>query len=370
MPLHKRIAAILAAIGIAMSLSAQQGDPKSMSDQDSPLVSKLSVETRFGWQMSHKDDHIDHDNTGFRGKFINLRLDGKIYRNFTYSWRQRLNRLTTQNFWDATDWLEIKYSPTPSLSISAGKQVVAIGGYEYDHAPIDLYNCSDFWQYIDCYQLGLSVAYQLGKDDKLMLQVCNSPMRRTAFLQPDGTIGIGHLGNNTYGISLIWYGSHGWYETMFSANAFQLTNGRWINYLALGNKFTFCKAAYIELDYTNRASDASGFFNDQTIAAKLNIQPHHTTQISFKYTYDRNKDNYDDIYVLPGTSLHSISGAVEVNPIKKYPSALRLYTAAGYSCGKAMNPSAGLADRHATLQIGAKVDIDVLNGIKLLIRKK
>lgn len=370
MSLYKRISATLTALSVAIALSAQQGDPKSMSEQDSPLVSKLSIETRFGWQMTHKDNHIDHDGTGFRGKFVNLRLDGRIYRNFTYSWRQRLNRLTTQNFWDATDWIEVKYSPTPSLCISAGKQVVAIGGYEYDHAPINLYNCSEFWQYIDCYQIGLSIAYNVSKQDKLLLQVCNSPMRRTEFLQPDGSIGIGRLGNNTYGISLMWYGSHGWFETIYSANAFQLTNGRWINYLALGNKFVFCKAAFLELDYTNRASDACGFLNDQTVAAKLNVKPHRTTELSVKYSYDRNKDNTDDIYVLPGTSLHSVSGAVEVYPIKKYPEALRLYVAAGYSWGDAMNPSVGLADKLATLQIGAKVDIDVLTGIRYFVRKK
>ncbi len=29
--------------------------------------------------------------------------------------------------------------------VQGGKEVVAIGGFEYDRAPIDLYSCSVFW---------------------------------------------------------------------------------------------------------------------------------------------------------------------------------------------------------------------------------
>lgn len=56
--------------------------------------------------------------------------------------RHRLNKKNNDaSFFDATDWLYLAYRKD-NWELSAGKQVVAIGGYEYDAAPIDLYFCS------------------------------------------------------------------------------------------------------------------------------------------------------------------------------------------------------------------------------------
>lgn len=345
-------------------LMAQQDDPKDEIEADGPWLSRLEIETRFGWNMNRYGG-INQEGTGFRGEFVNLRLEGKIYNGLTYSWKQRLNKNTSQTFWDATDWLEIKYTPNDYVAISAGKQVVAIGGWEYDRSPIDLYLSSEYWQYINCYQLGFSIAVNASRNDRLVFQLCNSPMRT-------------YIGDNsTVGLSLMWYGKHDWYHSIFSANAFQTTGGRWINYLCFGNKFLFSKNAFLELDYVNRASSNQSFwFKDCTVVAEASVKPHSMVRLFGKYTFDTNDTDTDaDVYVENGTRLHTASMGVEYSPIRKYPDALRLHAAGGYVWGRmapqenSAHPFSGLHNDCVKLYIGAKVNLDVLHGIKHIIKK-
>jgi hypothetical protein len=84
-------------------------------------------------------------NSGFRGKYLNVLLSGDIGKHWSYSYRQRLNKAhANQSFFDATDWIHLTYTLNKHWSFNAGKQVVGIGGYEYDRAPIDLYFCSEY----------------------------------------------------------------------------------------------------------------------------------------------------------------------------------------------------------------------------------
>ena len=116
--------------------------------QDNGL--RLQAETRIDYsgEQLKSDDY----KAGFYGRYLNVILSGTIGDKFSYAYRQRLNKAhADQSFFDATDWLYLNYAPSSNWQFSAGKQVVAIGGYEYDRAPIDLYFCSEFWNNIACY---------------------------------------------------------------------------------------------------------------------------------------------------------------------------------------------------------------------------
>lgn len=326
-----------------------------------PEVQRFSLESRFGWQMSRTAGVTDEARTGFRGEFINLRLDARLYKGLTFSWRQRLNISSERNFWDSTDWLVLNYAPGAKWKISAGKQVVAIGGYEYDRAPIDLYiNNSEFWNHIGCYQLGASVTYQFTDDHSLLFQFSNSPFRKA----------IGS--NNTYGFSLMWNGKCGMWETIWSINAFQCTRDRWMNFIALGNKFNFIpKRLWLELDFVNRASSGQTFlFKDCSVMTELSGRPLKCMRLFGKYTFDVNNSGTDaDLCVLDGTEMHSVSAGIEYEPFKKYPEVLRLFGSAGYSWGKNTNPGGVMLDDQILVNVGMKVDLDILRGLKWAINK-
>lgn len=351
----------------ACALDMHAADADSLSARgehayEGPEIERFSVETRMGWKMQRTGGVTDDSRTGFRGEYINMYLHARLYKGLSFRWRQRLNITNERNFWDSTDYMMMQYEPNRHWQIAAGKQVVAIGGYEYDRPAIDLYYNTEYWNQIPCFQLGASVAYTFNSGDRLMLQLSNSPFRKA----------IGN--NNTYGLSLMWTGAHGPWETIWSANAFQTTGGRWINYIVLGNRLNLLPEGrlWLEADFINRASSRQTFFfQDCSVAAELSGRPHPAVRLFAKYTYDRNHSGTDaDQCVTDGTEIHGIGGGVEYEPFRRYPNVLRLYGVANYSTGTNANPDGALQDGLVCVNIGIKVNLDILQGLRWALRKR
>lgn len=335
------------------------GLPIFAQNENGPKIDDFYFETRLGYEAVASDGNMVDERSGFKGQYLNMRLDGQIVSGLTFSYRQRLNKNTNQTFFDAMDWVHLDWDVTDRFSLSAGKQVVGIGGYEYDRAPIDLYYNSEFWANIPCYQLGASVAYKVKSSDKLLLQVCNSPFRNV-------------IGNNKYAINLMWYGSHDFWQPIWSVNMLQTSGGNgWINYIALGNKFTFSRKLYLEFDLMNRATSNHTFlFKDWSTMAELSYVPTEGLRCFAKYTYDMNHSGSDaDLTVIDGTEMNLVSAGVEGSPLKNYRKHLRLFAVAGYSWGTNTNPSAYNEDKQLQVQAGVKFRLDVLEGIKKLTKK-
>ena len=138
---------LFTALAVLVSFAAQ--------GQNSSLL-RLDLEARADYMQEFRDETKIDGASGFKGRYLNIRMDGNITDNLSFSYRQRLNKPNKDaSFFDATDWITASYT-IGSWTISGGKQVVGIGGYEYDGAPIDLYFCSEFWNNIACYQFGVS----------------------------------------------------------------------------------------------------------------------------------------------------------------------------------------------------------------------
>lgn len=330
---------------IAVLLCAVYG-AKAQDKGNGFAISQLFVETRMGFQSEWNDGEMNDGATGFKGRYLNFRIDGQIVDGLTFSYRQRLNKNSDATFFDATDWIHVDWKATDRLSLGAGKQVVAIGGYEYDRAPIDLYNCSEFWNNIPCYQLGVSGSYNVSANDQLLLQFCNSPFRYWA-------------GNNTYAVNLMWYGSHGFWETMWSVNMLQYTKNDWINYIALGNRFNLTKGVHLDVDVMNRAAgDQKFLFDDWSLMTELSVQPSEAVRVFGKYTHDENKSGTDaDLLVVDGTNLNMVSAGVEFAPLKKHRDAVRLFATGSYSWGDNANPEGTMLDKQTKLEVGMKIKV-------------
>ncbi|MBO5793678.1 MAG: hypothetical protein J6R11_01170, partial [Bacteroidaceae bacterium] len=59
----------------------------------------------------------------------------------------------------------------------------------------------------------------------------------------------------------------------------------------------------------------------------------------------------------------------EYEPFKKHPEVLRLFAAGGYSWGVNTNPGGAMLDDQVIFNVGAKVNLDVLKGLKWAINK-
>lgn len=297
-----------------------------LSAQDGGELLSLRFEARVDYMQQYIDDVKINDNSGFKGKYLFLRMDGSFADGFSYSFRQRVNRLlVSPSFFDATDWITLSYNYR-NFTFSGGKQVVAVGGYEYDAAPIDLYFCSEYWHNFACFQFGVSAAYTSpSSKDKILFQFCESPFRKAA-LNPEN--------KEMYAYNLIWYGNHGFYNSISSVNFMEYQPGKYINYIVLGNRFTFGKFA-LELDIMNRAVSLKEFLvNDYSIMGKLMWDPLEWMRAFVYITYDRNKTVSGDLCVVPGTDLVHAGAGFEFYPIKNNRN-VRLHLNCSYADGDA-----------------------------------
>ncbi len=324
----------------ASGLSAQENE-----------VLKLGLKTRLDYQQEYLQGNKVNDNSGFKGKYLNLQVDGNIGGGFSYSFRQRLNRLNSdESFFNATDWIHMTYT-AKNWSLSAGKQVVGIGGFEYDTSPIDLYFCSEFWNNIPCYQLGFSGAYTTDdRNDTFTLQFCQSPFRYTINPQKD----------EMFAYNAMWYGSHGFYSSIWSVNMIEYVPGRFINYIALGNRFTFGDF-YLNLDIMNRAVSASEFLGrDMSVMGKLQWSPTERFNVFVKCTHDFNNSEYlGDWCVAPGTSITRAGAGIEYFPIKSSKN-LRLHLNYCYTDGFNTSSTGALKPEQNIIDAGITWDMNLL----------
>lgn len=329
-------------------------------DEYEQQVLRLDIQARVDYQMVRQGEmalgsndytglHIDNAQSGFRGKYLVIRADGEIVKGLTYSWRQRLNTLHEDaNFFNATDWVYLNYN-FRGWNFQVGKEVIAIGGYEYDRAPIDLYACSVFWNNIPCYALGASVGYDVSKNDRLTFQVVQSP-----FFTKEN--------RNMYGYSLMWNGHHSFFDAIYSVNLFEYKSGEYINYISLGNKFTY-KNVSLEFDFMNRAaSHQTFFFKDMSVMGELSWRPTRNWNVFGKITYDINKSGTAaDVTVLDGTKLTMVGGGLEYYPLRKGRHSLRLHADCFYSWGFNANDANIMQGKTLFFSAGITWDMNLLN---------
>lgn len=290
---------------------------QAFSQDKKPVITleNLHLNTRADFTVDYLMGHdsvapsSDH---GFAGKYLVVALDGTIGNNFSYHLRQRINSPNigfANTFFQGTDWAYLNWNFTDNLFLSAGKQVVAIGGWEYDSNPIDIYYGTEFWNQVCCYEVGASINYvsNSGKNH-LLFQVCNSPFINSAM-------------QSMYSYNLMWYGNFGRFKTAYSANMIEYTKGKFINYISLGNKLQF-DGVEMYLDVLNRASFEQERFFGQDITAifGIGVDLGEKWIVFAKAGYDYNQaqlPNADpfDIYVEPGTKVDFESVGFEYYPM-------------------------------------------------------
>lgn len=312
----KKLPLLVAMILFATSLSAQ--------------INRLDVEVRGDWQYENHAGNGLAGNSGFEGKFLNLRMDGSLATNLSYSIRYRAHKVQSSPF-AATDWATLNYT-TDKWELSAGKQVVAIGGYEYDRAPIDIYFASEYWHQIACYQFGVSAAYKYG-NTKLLGQICQSP--------------YDFANQNLYAYNLMVMNAN----TLSSINVLEYAPGKFAGYIALGLREVFDDVT-VEVDVMYR-NDLENMRSGNSFSAMLdaNWAMNEKLNIFTHTSYDVN-DGSGIMYeptVPVGTDIWRIGGGLEYFPTGKRN--VRFHAATCYTFGSAV-PMAALQNDHIMFQAG------------------
>ena len=327
--------------------------------QEASDIFRLGLEARFDYLNETVDGNKLDAASGFKVRYFNLRIDGQITPQFSYSWRQRFSKVNSfSDFANNTDWLHLTYRPSKNWAISAGKQVVMIGGWEYDRAPIDLYFCSEYWNNVACYQLGASVAFTTNKgNDTLTFQVCQSPYdsRETDY----------------YAYNLYWMGAHGFYTALHSLNFSQYAPGKYVAYVVLGNQFKFGDAT-LQLDLMNRGASARELlFDNFSIMGEFSYMVAKRVNIFAKATYDKVGADYPTgLFLFPNTNITRVGGGVEYYPLGGQGNRdIRLHAAYVHTFGANGNPNGTAIDKLGYLTVGLTWRVDVLKTANNIIDK-
>ena len=284
-----------------------------MTKENDYGINHMKIEYRGDFDCFSQDEQLS---SGFTGKFFNFYMDGELTPKLYYVFRQRINKIQKEyNFFDATDFLYFGWRITDRIAWTMGKEIVWMGGIEYDLAPIDVYFHSHFWDQFNCYRFGTNLEFTSKNGKNLYtFQVTNSPF--------DNSIKFSGL----YNYSIHWRGTYEHFMTSCSVNMFEYNKGCFLNVIALGTTFEFGPVeGYI--DFANRAhgDQYQFFFKDMTaiIRCGYNIKDK-MMQLFVKAGYDVNDAQYADtpmsqVYdpcVLPGTDIVFYGGGFEFYPWK------------------------------------------------------
>ncbi len=337
MRINNALLAAISSLFVILPVSARDGD----------LVN-VGIHARVDYQRECLGGDAVKDNCGFKGKNVSLLVSGELGGHFSYDYRQRLYRgHASETFFNATDFLYLTYRPDEHWSFSGGKQIIGIGGYEYDLAPIDVYFYSEYCSNIACYHMGVSAGYSFdGGKDMLRFQVSQSP--------------FWEKGSDQYAYNLMWNGSHGRFDSIWSLNMIEYLPGKFINYLALGNRFALGRLT-VFADFMNRSLvDRMSFLRDFTVVGKLAYSFNDRLNVFGKASFDYNDlDEEGDWCVMPGTSMGRVGCGVEYFPLPD--KRVRLHASFCHSFGDNGNPLGALLADQQIASVGLTWRMSLLN---------
>ena len=219
------------------------------------MFTQIRLEARADFDYFHTENWNSTTNStttenpyGFHGKYFNFVVGGDLNDKFSYFFRQRIIAQPGHvSMFDNTDFLYLTYHPNKNWMFRLGKDALAVGGFEYDAAPIDVLFSTNYWDNFYCFQLGGAAAFKSDDGNHMLLaQVANSPY--VYYGAPLGTALGSEWRTGLLAYSLFWSGKMGHFNTLYSVNMFERPDHGYMNYIALGNKLIYDRwDLYIDL---------------------------------------------------------------------------------------------------------------------------
>lgn len=263
------------------------------------FLNVLRLEARADFEFNHLHTQIpvasgfdvnDENPYGFVGKYFNIHMGGDLGGGFTYYYRQRIVANAGHvRFFDNTDFLYLNYKMNDRWSFRLGKDALAVGGFEYDAPPIDVFFNGYYWDQYYCFQLAASAAYH-SKDNKhlLMFQVANAPYHHHD---------TPYSPNSLLTYNLYWMGHMGHFHTLYSIGMVERDPGTFMSNIALGSKLVYDKWD-MYLDLMHRASSTSQLDANWAVISRLAIHPNNNLTLFVKGGYEQNLDDDEwDAYI-------------------------------------------------------------------------
>ena len=203
------------------------------------------------------------DEVSFKMNRVRLEILGRLNDNLSYHFRQSFNKYSNpysvDNMSSSIEYAYIKWHHDDKFELVAGKQFLAVAGYEGWVNGLKVREFSDFNNNFEIYQTGIMGVLKFTPTQHLMVQVTNN---RNSTDEDVYLYGL-PAGIESSRLPLLATANwNGWFadgsvHLMYSASAGQLAKGKNVYYLMCGNIYEKGPVlAYLDVLYSRSALDS------------------------------------------------------------------------------------------------------------------
>ena len=251
-----------------------------ISEKDSipSLVERIIAEREGGYKIRKIKSNInlefytsanayftenEFDDLSFKLNRVRLEIEGRLNDHLSYHFRQSFNKYSNphsvDNLSSSIEYANITWHASDRFNLVAGKQFVALGGYEAYVNALRVREFCEFNNNVAVYQAGIMGVVQFNPAQQLLLQVVNNRSGSDSDLyiygRPDGieAAKIPLLATVNWNGFFLDDALH----FRYSASMGQLAKGKNIYYLTCGNiyeKYPF--VAYLDVMYSREGIDS------------------------------------------------------------------------------------------------------------------
>ncbi len=251
-----------------------------ISEKDSipSLVERIIAEREGGYKIRKIKSNInlefytsanayftenEFDDLSFKLNRVRLEIEGRLNDHLSYHFRQSFNKYSNphsvDNLSSSIEYANITWHASDRFNLVAGKQFVALGGYEAYVNALRVREFCEFNNNVAVYQAGIMGVVQFNPAQQLILQVVNNRSGSDSDLyiygRPDGieAAKIPLLATVNWNGFFLDDALH----FRYSASMGQLAKGKSIYYLTCGNiyeKYPF--VAYLDVMYSREGIDS------------------------------------------------------------------------------------------------------------------
>ncbi len=313
-----------------------------LAKKQMPRSINIDLHTMASFNANFPSPTTGSDEAAFRFDHLMLGIHGNITDKLSYNYRQRLHKGTqafeTENLTNTIDYAYLQYDFSPRYSITAGRQALAVGGFEFLKYPIDVYEYSGLGGNMQAYLTGLTFTYRPTSSQEVILQVVNNRHGST-------TESFGQLGVNDHNPRMPLYYSFAWngnfadrlIEFRYGFTAGELLRGKWEYTLSGGQQLNLgCVSSYLDFIYRRADVDYPGLIRTMsrteeglvwdgmarsveylTLIWETNIRFHKKWNLQLKGVYDRGSVYEDNDQFVSGNYLSAwgYQGSLEFFPM-------------------------------------------------------
>lgn len=298
------------AIFSMLPFAAAAQNPTLISQNDSipSLIERIIEQREGGYKIRKIKSNINlefystanayftdgkFDEMSFKMNRVRMEFVGDLNEHLSYHFRQSFNKYTNpysvDNLSSSIEYANITWKTSEKFNLVAGKQFVALGGYEAYVNAMRLMEFCDFNNNVAVYQTGLMGVVQFNPSQQLILQVVNNRSGSDSDLyiygRPDGI----EPAKFPLLATLNWNGLFldDALHFRYSASAGQLAKGKNIYYLTCGNiyeKDPFI--AYFDVMYSREGIDSQQRITALQGPGMTPVTAQNTQYLSFIANFD------------------------------------------------------------------------------------